>query len=423
MQSETISGSPPAKAGDSTLALLRDPYGFIANTCRDLGGDLFETRILLHRTICMTGASAAELFYREDRLVRAGAMPARIRKTLLGDGGVQHLDGHAHRHRKRMFMTLMGSERIAELRRISLGLLDVYARQWERTGAVILYDEVREILTRAVCTWAGVPLPETDVRIRTAQLTALFQDAGAVGWSHWRARRSRRLAERWATGIIEQVRGGDLKPPEECALHVIATWRDPDGEMLSPQIAAVELLNVLRPTVAVSVFIVQAAHAMHRYPDWARKLKEDDRVLEPFVQEVRRFYPFFPAVAARVHQGFSWRGYRFEEGRRVLLDLHGTNTDPRSWTAPHDFRPERFQDWHGDPYTFIPQGGGRHGTNHRCPGEWIAISQMEAFCGYLATSLDYDVPEQNTALDPKELPPLPADRVVLSNVRRSASLP
>jgi len=47
---------PSAKGIVSTLALLRNPYGFIPDTCRDLEGDLFETRILLQKTICMTGA-------------------------------------------------------------------------------------------------------------------------------------------------------------------------------------------------------------------------------------------------------------------------------------------------------------------------------------------------------------------------------
>ena len=53
---------PSATGFDSTLALLRNPYGFISDTCRDLGSDLFATRVLLKQTICMTGAAAAEVF-------------------------------------------------------------------------------------------------------------------------------------------------------------------------------------------------------------------------------------------------------------------------------------------------------------------------------------------------------------------------
>ena len=413
-----MSKMPSATSFDSTFALLRNPYGFIPKTCRELSGDLFKTRILLQKTICMTGAAAAEAFYREDRLIRSGSMPGRIQKTLLGEGGVQGLDGAAHRHRKTMFMSLMETERIAALQGMSLHMLDSYAPDWEARNEVFLYDEVREMLTRTVCAWAGVPLPEAEVATRTAQLTALFQDAGAVGPKHWAARWARHRLEEWLARMILQVREGELQPMHEGALHVITTWRDLNGELLTSRVAAVELLNVLRPTVAVSVFFVQTAHALQRYPEWQEKLRNDEGLLEPFVQEVRRLYPFFPAVAARVRSAFEWRGYRFPQGCRVLLDLYGTNTDPRSWDAPLEFRPGRFRDRAENPYDFIPQGGGDHYTNHRCPGEWIAISQMKAFCSFFVNAIDYEVPDQDLDLETGELPPIPKSRFIMRNVRR-----
>ena len=413
-----MSSIPSATGFDSTLALLRNPYGFIRQTCRHLDADLFETRILLHKTICMTGAAAAEAFYREEQLIREGSMPSRIQKTLLGEGGVQGLDGATHQHRKKMFMSMMGTEHIAALQGMSLHMLDNFAPDWEAKNEVVFYDEVREMLTRAVCAWCGVPIPEAEVATRTAQLTSLFQDAGAIGLKHWAARLARHRLEKWAARMIQQVRDGELQPTQESALHFIATWRDLDGELLNPRVAAVELLNVLRPTVAVSVFIVQTAHALYRYPEWQEKLRNDEGLLEPFVQEVRRLYPFFPAVAARVKSTFEWQGYRFPKGHRVLLDLYGTNTDRRSWDAPLEFRPERFRGRAENPYDFIPQGGGNHYTNHRCPGEWIAISQMKAFCRYLVNDIDYDVPDQDLELDPGELPSLPQNRFIMRNVRR-----
>jgi len=413
-----MSSIPSATGFDSTLALLRNPYGFIRQTCRHLDADLFETRILLHKTICMTGAAAAEAFYREEQLIREGSMPSRIQKTLLGEGGVQGLDGATHQHRKKMFMSMMGTEHIAALQGMSLHMLDNFAPDWEAKNEVVFYDEVREMLTRAVCAWCGVPIPEAEVATRTAQLTSLFQDAGAIGLKHWAARLARHRLEKWAARMIQQVRDGELQPTQESALHFIATWRDLDGELLNPRVAAVELLNVLRPTVAVSVFIVQTAHALYRYPEWQEKLRNDEGLLEPFVQDVRRLYPFFPAVAARVKSTFEWQGYRFPKGHRVLLDLYGTNTDRRSWDAPVEFRPERFRGRAENPYDFIPQGGGNHYTNHRCPGEWIAISQMKAFCRYLVNDIDYDVPDQDLELDPGELPSLPQNRFIMRNVRR-----
>jgi len=402
---------------DSTFALLLDPYGFISKRCRRYGADLFQTRLLLRPTICMTGPEAAELFYRQDLFARRGAAPGRIQKTLLGQGGVQGLDGEAHRHRKQMFMSLMTPERIEELKERTADWWRTYARKWATMERVTLYDEMQELLTRSVCGWAGVPLPEAEVGRRAAELTALFDYAGSVGPKHWWSRLSRRRSESWIEGIVEQIRPGDLSPPEGSAARVIATWRDQDGALLSPRIAAVELLNILRPAVAVSVFIVFAAHALHRFPACRRELQTGGDYPELFVQEVRRFYPFFPAVMARTRHKFEWNGYRFPGGRQVMLDLYGTNRDPRTWDAPEEFRPERFRRWDGNPFNFIPQGGGNHDLNHRCPGEWITIELMKVSCEFLAANIEYDLPDQDLRIDIMRLPAVPKSRFVMCNVR------
>lgn len=60
---------------DGTLALLRDPYGFISAPCRRYGADIFRTRIMLRPTICMSGPEAAAPFYDERRFLRGGATP------------------------------------------------------------------------------------------------------------------------------------------------------------------------------------------------------------------------------------------------------------------------------------------------------------------------------------------------------------
>src|SRR3546814_17703187 len=78
---------PRDESFDSTLALLRDPYGFISKKCRRYGSDVFETRLLLRRTICMTGSEASALFSEQDRFIRRDAAPGRGQKTHFGRGG------------------------------------------------------------------------------------------------------------------------------------------------------------------------------------------------------------------------------------------------------------------------------------------------------------------------------------------------
>src|SRR3546814_20911466 len=85
---------------------------------------------------------------------------------------------------------------------------------------------------------------------------------------------------------------------------------------------------------------------------------------------------FFPAVAAIVREQFEWRGHRFPQGRRVLLDLYGTNHDGRCWPQPERFDPERFLGEEPDRFAFVPQGGGEPAVPHRCPGEPITTRIM-----------------------------------------------
>ena len=155
------------------------------------------------------------------------------------------------------------------------------------------------------------------------------------------------------------MRSGELEVPEGSAAHVIAWHRNLDGQPLDKKVAAVELINVLRPVVAVTWFVTFAALALHKHPECRRKLQADGNdYLELFVQEVRRFYPFFPFVGGRVKNEFDWRGHRFAKGAWVILDLYGTNHDARVWEKLEEFRPERFRQWDGSAFNFIPREEG-----------------------------------------------------------------
>jgi fatty-acid peroxygenase len=408
---------PQERVPDSTLALLIEGYEYISNRCRRYGSDVFQTRLLLQPTICLRGRDAAQLFYDTDRFQRSGAAPRRIRKTLFGEGGVQSLDGADHHHRKQMFLSLMAPERIRDL--VSLMEKEWRRRMpgWERAGRVTLYDEAGRILTRAVHTWAGVPLAEDDVDRTTRELHGMITGGGGLGPHLVRGRVGRRRAEHRLEQLIGQVRDGVVEPPPGRALHVIAWHRQPDGRLLTPHVAAVELLNVLRPTVAVDRFLVFAALALHRHPAWYERLRsDDDELVERFVHEVRRYYPFFPFAVAQVRREFDWSGYRFPRGRRVLLDLYATDHDPRVWDAPGRFDPDRFAAASDDPYRLVPQGGGDHLADHRCAGEWTTIELMSAAVRLLVREMTYRVPHQDLRIGRGAIPALPRSGFVITDI-------
>lgn len=407
---------------ESSLSLLSEGYSFIPSRCQRLGTDIFQVRLLLQNTICMSGEEAAKLFYDEQLFQRRHAAPRMLQKTLFGQGGVQGLDDEAHRHRKRLFMSLLGADAVAELVRLSESHWQAAIETWQRRDRIVLMPEVQAILTRTVCEWAGVPLAEDEVLQRRDQLAAMIDGAGGVGARHWRARKARKEAESWLIDLITQVRAGRLQVDEARALAVVARHLDASGEALDERVAAVEMLNLLRPTVAVTRFIIYAALELLAHPEWQQRLQRDDAVLEPFAQEVRRLHAFFPFTAARVRKDFEWRGYHFPKGTRVLLDLYGTNRDSRLWVEPEAFRPERFAAWDGGAFNFITQGGGEAATGHRCPGEPLAIALLVSALRMLTRRMTYAVPAQDLRMDTSRMPAQPGSLLIIEDVRSVPSM-
>jgi fatty-acid peroxygenase len=408
---------PRAAGVDNTIPFLREAYTFISRRCDRLHSDLFATRIMLTPVVCMRGADAAQFFYDGDRFTRQGAMPQTVMRLLQDKGSVQALDGAAHRRRKAMFMSLMSPEGIA-------GIADLLERHWRAAlprwasrPEVTLLPEIGDLLSRTACDWVGVPLTEREVPAMSRELQTMIRQAGHIGPGTLRALALRRRTERRIRRLVEDVRAGRMAPEENSALAIIARHRDVDGMPLTTAAAAVEIINLLRPTVAVNRFITFAALALHEHPVWRQRLAEDEGWLEPFVQEVRRFYPFFPIVGGRARAACDWGGHHFAARDWVILDLYGTNHDPRLWDEPEQFRPERFRGWPDNPYTLIPQGAGDFMTGHRCPGEWITIALIKRAIRLLCGSMHYNVPPQDLSVSLSEMPAAPRSGLVISRVR------
>lgn len=122
-----------------------------------------------------------------------------------------------------------------------------FARKWAGIEQVVVYDELHELLTRAACSWAGVPLAETQVKQRTREVALLFDAAGSVEPRHWWARLARNRVDCWIETVITEIRNGQVRPPPRSVAHVIAHHRELNGDLLNARIAAVELLHVIRP--------------------------------------------------------------------------------------------------------------------------------------------------------------------------------
>ena len=139
------------------------------------------------------------------------------------------MDGEVHRHRKHMFMSFMTPASIQYLVARALDEMRLHATTWKGAGRVVLYDEFLDILARAACQWAGVPIEEPGF--------ALTRCRSRLRYSTLQATRCRALASASGAqafgalggGARSQHASGRLKVPEDRALHIIALHRDQGG--------------------------------------------------------------------------------------------------------------------------------------------------------------------------------------------------
>lgn len=420
-----MSSIPHDPALDTTVSLLREGYEFIWNRCRRFGSDLFVARVMGKSLVCIHGHEAAELFYDASKFERGGAVPRRIVTSLFGKHAVHTLDDEAHRQRKAAFLSLMGPASLDQLIRETMRQWRLAVRRWQSADSVAVFDESQRVLAAAACTWAGVPLDPAALPARARDLARMVDAFGGVGPRLWRGKLARARTEHWITELVEDVRRGAIQGDPQSALHVMARLRDVDGELLDARTAAVEVINVIRPIVAIAWYIVFAALALHENPMAADRLAREpigDHT-DWFMQEVRRFYPFVPYLAAKVRSPFRWRDHTFEPGTLVLLDVYGTLRDPQLWDAPEEFRPERFAGWRGDAFTLIPQGGGDRATGHRCPGEWITMHEVTLALHVLTRCMTYGIiSNQDLSYDLGRMPTQPRSGFLICNVRALAAL-
>ncbi|TFV47782.1 cytochrome P450 [Blastococcus sp. TF02A_35] len=399
---------------ENGLKLLSKGYAWLPDERRRAGSRAVGVLLGGLPATGIEGPEAARFLYDEDHVRRAHAIPEPVQGTLFGKGAVHTLDGEMHRVRKAMFVALlMRSEGIASLVERTTAAWDAAVPEWSSRPEIVLFDEASRVLAGSVARWTGVPVRDDEVPDLARDLVAMVDGFATGGPRHFRARRARGRRERWLAQLVEDVRRGATTVAEGTAVDVVARHRDADGSQLSPRVAAVELLNIIRPTTAVAWFTAFSGHALIRWPANRGKLASGDPAFaEAWAHEVRRFYPFAPFIGGRAPQRTEFGGQKIRKNSMVLLDLYGQNHDPELWESPYSFRPERFLDREIGEFELVPQGGGDPRTNHRCPGEQITVALLSAL-GVRLARLQYEVPEQDLEIALHRIPAKPRSGVVL----------
>lgn len=395
-------------------------YHLLEELRKEANAPVVKAKIFNKEAIVIYGKEAAQIFYDPRNFKRKGAMPKLVLKTLFGKDGVQTLDGAQHHHRKSIFIDLMTPERMDTYHQILEKNLSQALN--EQHGQFELFDLSKQVLFTSICEWSGINLAElTDEEINQFADYQISMISGTFTSpiDHIKGVENRKKSEQWAQRLIEDARANPVPGKEDVALYAFAQATDLDGNLLPIEVAAVELLNIIRPTVALTVWAALMGHALFSRPDLKQQLKNDfTEFQDPFIQEMRRYYPFFPMLPAIALKDVSVDGYLIPKDSWVILDLYGTNHDERTIDAPDSFMIKRYLGKAKDlsyeeEYEMIAQGGGDFRQMHRCAGEWITLHSLRVFSDQLVNHYEFSVPEQDWTIPSNQFPTYPNSRVLL----------
>ncbi|KAM4129609.1 hypothetical protein ACJW30_01G036400 [Castanea mollissima] len=117
--------------------------------------------------------------------------------------------------------------------------------------------------------------------------------------------------------------------------------------------------------------------------------------LQAIIKETLRLYPAGPLLGPReALEDCNVAGYNVKAGTRLVVNVWKIQRDPRVWTNPSSFQPERFLTSHvnvdirGQNFELIPFGSGRRS----CPGVSFAIQVLHLTLARLLHAFEFATP-------------------------------
>ncbi|XP_027061145.1 tabersonine 6,7-epoxidase [Coffea arabica] len=117
------------------------------------------------------------------------------------------------------------------------------------------------------------------------------------------------------------------------------------------------------------------------------------KYLQAVIKEAMRLHPPLPLLLPReCSKQCEIHGYEIPAKARVIINAWAIGRDPKHWTEPENFIPERFLDseidFRGTNFGYIPFGAGRR----VCPGISFALPNVELMLAQLLYCFDWKLP-------------------------------
>ncbi|VVB05995.1 unnamed protein product [Arabis nemorensis] len=257
-----------------------------------------------------------------------------------------------------------------------------------------------------------------------------FADFFPAGWiidriSGQHARLNKAFAK--LTNFFEHVIDDHLKPQPEDHSDIISVMLDMINKPTKPGsfIVTDDHLKGIMSDVflagvnAASITMIWTMTELSRHPRVMKKLQEEIRAtlgsnketiteediekveyLKLVIEETFRLHPPAPLLLPRLTMSdIKIQGYDIPKNTMIQINTYTIGRDPKNWTNPDEFIPERFVDnsieYKGQHFELLPFGAGRR----ICPGMATGIAMVELCLLNLLYFFDWNLPEGMTIED------------------------
>jgi len=396
-----------------TFAVLRDLHAVATRHVRDYG-PVSRIRLAGQGGLLVTGADLYERIFHDPEECFSAEKGYDRQLGIFYPRGLLLMDFDEHRANRRM---MQGAFKAAALHRyveMMQPIIERHVQAWGGEDRVVFYPRIKQLLLEigALC-FLGIE----DFEREAVTISDLFLDlnAGLVSvlrvelpfGAFGRAMRARRELERWCEAMIAERRRRCA--PGDDVLSQLCRETDEQGRPYD-----------VRAIVDHTIFLLFAAHdtsasalshlAMYLGRDAAlqARLREHLARFGPgplthadlgrmdFAQrclyEAMRLHPPVPMAMRRTIRATELGGLRIPAHTVLHLPMMVNQRDPRWWTDPGTFDPDRFapprQEHRRHPMCFHPFGSGAH----KCIGMFFAELMVKAFLWQFVRRYEFTAP-------------------------------
>ena len=385
--------------GQLLITMAQDKAAAFAAMAR--AGDVTQVRIGMSRLVLlMQPDDIRRVLVTEQRKFTKG-WAAERGEPLVGEGLLTS-KGEFHLRQRRLVQPALHRERLLSYGATMTSYTQHMLTHWEHGRRLDLHDEMMR-LTLAI---AGRTLFDVDVEREAQEVSELmelslkmfryalwplggFMEYVPLGWVR-RLHRARRQFDALIARMIAE-RGGMERDDRGDLLSMLLVARDPEGDtdrMTHRQVRDEIVTLLLAGHETTAVTLSWTLYLLSQYPDIEARLHaEVDRVLggraptaadaaelqytRMILAEAMRLYPPAWIIERRAIEDFEAGGYHIPAGTEVYVSPYLVHRDPRWWSVPTRFDPERWLQARvaeRPKFSYFPFGGG----TRICVGEHFA---------------------------------------------------